>query len=123
MKGCFWSHVVHFRYDSSNFGLKHTLIPTHNYILIPSKHCYTLLLNMHHHLHTLTLSHTHTPRVLTTQKIHQMWGTMLRGCGHQILNKHFKKHLPFTLPVVAEKSSSQMKGRCMVSWLELIITL
>lgn len=60
MKGCFWSRVVHFRYDSSNFGLTHTLIPTHNYILIPSKHCYALLLNMHHHLHTLTLSHTHT---------------------------------------------------------------
>ena len=82
-----------------------------------SIHCYTHLFNTHHHSLILTLPHTHIPRALTTQRTHQMWETMPRVCGHQILNKRFRKHLPFIHPVVVEKSYSQMKGRCTVSWL------
>ena len=69
------------------------------------------------HPHTTTHTHTHIPRVLTTQRTNLMWETMLRGCGHQILNKRFRKHSPFILPVVVEKSYFQTKGRCTVSWL------
>ena len=91
----------------------------------PDQHTHT---NIHTLLHTLvqhtsslahphTTTHTHIPRALTTQRTHQMWETMLKVCGHQILNKRFRKHLPFIHPVVVEKSYSQMKGRCTVSWL------
>jgi len=67
--------------------------------------------------HPHTTTHTHIPRVLTTQRTNLMWETMPRGCGHQILNKRFRKHSPFILPVVVEKSYFQTKGRCTVSWL------
>ena len=100
-------------------SLSHTPSYSHPQPLpIPiSIHCYTHLFNTHHHSLILTLPHTHIPRALTTQRTHQMWETMLKVCGHQILNKRFRKRLPFIHPVVVGKSYSQMKGRCTVSWL------
>ena len=100
-------------------SLSHTPSYSHPQPLpIPiSIHCYTHLFNTPHHSLILILQHTHIPRALTTQRTHQMWETMLKVCGHQILNKRFRKHLPFIHPVVVEKSYSQMKGRCTVSWL------
>ena len=66
---------------------------------------------------SLPLSHTHTHRVQRTQMVRLV--VMLKACGRQISSKHFKKLWLSILRVEGEKSSYQMKERCMVSELRL----